>query len=943
VTEGLPLERLVLAASPDGPDGAPPETWWARYEASLSEVSGLSPTVRRVIRDDSQYILEMGIGAGGFAQRTWPASRLRSGLVMGSVQSGKTASMLGVSAMSLDAGIDAVVLLAGTRVSLWRQTYDRLVSQLGPARDDLLIPSPAVMALESPSPQDLYRDLTAARARRLLRERRPVLIVVMKHGQHLRAVRDALHRSLYPEVAKLDRDFELLVLDDESDDGSVLDARVESAMDPYQDALKQIPRHIADLWSDRARPHESAQTHLVATYVGYTATPQANFLQEAQNPLAPRDFVAALRTPGPNGSVEDRSPTFSEPLGLTDYYTGGETFYAAVRDPAPLTVTEDQVPRAGRVGPPTRSDWIRHSVRAYLVAGAVLLWRDHEARRLSTAHTLEFATREDVKKSCPAPHSMLLHPSSAVDDHFAVLEELSAWSFSGQSTGSGAGTGNTKRLPLEALTADLETHEHEWRGWLAGYRQTAAAVAGAYALEAQRAIPDDAAWPEVRALLLSEVIPHVRLSVVNSDPEADDRPAFDPSRTEDGLWVAPKDIYTIFISGNVMARGLTLEGLTTSLFLRTSGDPLADTQMQMQRWFGYRGGILELCRVFVPDQQLRLFAQYNEADEALRAQILAVMRDEPGSAPSPLVLEGARFRATGKIASVSKVPLCPGPTPFVDMVNDGGSPDPNASIVENLFAEPSRAVLARGTERGRALDRSLTLTEAAALLDRLRYDQYVPDPAAPTSTRWDALAHQLGLHDVEGLHPLFRPPAAVDGGASHEIPPQLCPYNIAAYLRLWDACLLRRARGLFPTEDGERPWSSLDLSQRVALQPRFRIGLRYGSVGEDAFPVDHRAALPFDVLLAKRNVEHGRITSTWGTRNPGETEDAYRGDQLFDYYAIGEAPPMLVSDASRWRPVGSPGMLLFHLIKVGGYDYPVVALGAAIPLGGPDHFAARAR
>lgn len=939
MTGDLPLQRLLLSV-PDR-DVSPPGSWWGRYETSLRETSGLSPTVRGVIRDDSHYILEKGIGAGGFAQRAWPASRVRTGLVMGAVQSGKTASMLGVTAMALDAGIDAVVLLAGTRVSLWRQTYERLVAQLNPARDELLIPSPAVMASSSSSPQDLYRDLSAARARKLLRERRPVIIVVMKHGQHLRAVRDALHRSLYPEVAKLDRDFELLVLDDESDDGSVLDARVESAMDPFQDALKQIPRHIADLWSARERPSETALANLVATYVGYTATPQASFLQESQNPLAPRDFVAALRTPGPTGSVEERSPTFAEPLGLTSYYTGSEAFYDVVRNPAPLTVTEAQVPGPERGGPPTRSAWIRHAVRAYLVAGAVRLARD-PARKLSTAQTLTVGSREDILAVCPAPHSMLLHPSSAVDDHFAVLDELSAWVFSGQGRRSEAGTETSRRLPLEALMADLETHEDEWRGWLHQYRQTAAAVNSAYALELKRGIPDDVAWSEVRELLVEEVIPHVKLAVVNSDPDADDRPSFRPSKNEDGLWTAPKDVYTIFISGNVMARGLTLEGLTTSLFLRTSGDPLADTQMQMQRWFGYRGSVLELCRVFVPEQQLRLFTQYAEADEALRTQILAAMREKPGSAPSPLVLEGARFRATGKIASVSKVPLCPGPAPFVDMVNDGQSRDPNLSVVENLFSEPSVTVLARGTERGRALTRSLTLTETAALLERLRYDQYAPDTAALTSTRWDALARQLLLDDVEGNHPLFRPPAVADGETPHEIPPQLCPYNIAAYLRLWDACLVRRARGLFPTEDGERPWSSLDLSQRVAMQPRFRIGIRFGSVSQDVLPVERRVSLPFHLELMKRKVSSGRITSTWGTRNQGETEATYLGDQFFDYYATNEVKP-IPRNAQKWRAVGSPGMVLFHLIKVDGYDHPVVAVGAVLPLGGPDHFAARAR
>ena len=935
----LPLQRLVLPVP--GRDVSPLDTWWGRYEANLSEASSLSRTARDVLRDDSRYILENGIGARASTRRAWPASRVRTGLVMGAVQSGKTASMMGVTALALDAGIDAVVLLAGTRVSLWRQTYDRLVAQLSPARDELLVPSPATMTISSPSPQDLYRDLTAARARRLLRERRPVIIVVMKHGQHLRAVRDALHRSLYPEVAKLDRTFELLVLDDESDDGSVLDARVESAMDPFQDALKQIPRHIADLWGTRERPGESALTNLVATYVGYTATPQANFLQESQNPLAPRDFVAALRTPGPTGSVEERSPTFSEPMGLTSYYTGGEVFYSVIQDPAALTITEARLPGAERVGPPTRSDWVRHAVRAYLVAGAVRLARS-PARRLSTARTLAVGSHEEVLAVCPEPHSMLLHPSSAVGDHFAVLEELSAWVFSGHSRRSETGTGTSRRLSLEALVADLEAHEDEWRGWLHQYRQSAAAVASAYALEVEREIPDDLAWPKVRELLVKEVIPHVRLAVVNSDPDADDRPSFQPSRNEDGLWIAPRDLYTIFISGNVMARGLTLEGLTTSLFLRTSGDPHADTQMQMQRWFGYRGSILELCRVFVPEQQLRLFAQYTEADEALRMQILAAMREEPGSAPSPLVLEGARSRATGKIASVSKVPLCPGPTPFIDMVNDGHSRDPNLSVVEELFSEPSVTVLARGTERGRALARSLTLTETAALLERLRYDQYVPDAAALTSTRWDALVRQLSLDDTEGRHPLFRPPVVPDGKMPSEIPPHLCPYNIAAYLRLWDACLLRRAKGLFPTEDGERPWSSLDLSQRVAMQPRFRIGLRFGSVSQDILAAERRVSLPFRLLLMDRKVGSGRITSAWGSRNQGETEGAYLGDQFFDYYATNEAQPP-PRDAQQWRPVGSPGMVLLHLVKVDGYDHPVVAVGVAIPLGGPDHFAARAR
>ena len=101
-----------------------------------------------------------------------------------------------------------------------------------------------------------------------------------------------------------------------------------------------------------------------------------------------------------------------------------------------------------------------------------------------------------------------------------------------------------------------------------------------------------------------------------------------------------RDRCTIFVSGNVMARGLTLEGMTTALFQRSSNAPLADTQMQMQRWFGYRGSYIELCRVFASADQLALFSAYHDIDEAIRSAIIERMT---GGAPEPAVLQGTDF------------------------------------------------------------------------------------------------------------------------------------------------------------------------------------------------------------------------------------------------------------------------------------------------------------
>ena len=54
----------------------------------------------------------------------------------------------------------------------------------------------------------------------------------------------------------------------------------------------------------------------------------------------------------------------------------------------------------------------------------------------------------------------------------------------------------------------------------------------------------------------------------------------------------------IAVGGFSLSRGLTLEGLTVSYFLRNS--VMYDTLMQMGRWFGYRPGYEDLCRVWIP-------------------------------------------------------------------------------------------------------------------------------------------------------------------------------------------------------------------------------------------------------------------------------------------------------------------------------------------------------
>lgn len=938
-------ERLVRASSETSE--LDENTWWARYVSSLKE-SSLTETALDVLSEDSRYIVEAGIFGDGIPDlESWPQSRHRSGLVMGAVQSGKTASMLGVAAQSLDAGVEIVVVLAGTRLALWNQTFNRLVHQLNPSSGAILLPSVAHMLQRdglSLRPDDLYQ-VQGARVRRALRDRTPIVIVAMKHGQHLRAVAKILHDRIFPEIDSIGRSVHLLVLDDEADDGSILDAEVETDLDPTTDAFKQIPRLITDLWSRRVEAPTTAKQCLFATYVGYTATPQANFLQADLNPLAPRNFVAALRTPWDVGLEQPRSPTFREPLGLRYFYTGGDIFYKPTQGPGALTVSQPN-------GSPSISEeevaaqfWIADALRSYLVAGAIRLWRSKGPANLASIRSRRFASEEEARQECPKPHTMLFHASASVDDHFQAAAAILEWSsgLTAQQARTAIDQGQ-RELDVAHLKKDLQNNEAKWMRWLEDFAQSANALSKRFSENVGQQVASQEDWPELRDLLEHQVFPNVEIAIVNSDPHSDDRPEFDVTFDGDA-WIAPKNLYTVFVSGNVMARGLTLEGLTTSLFLRTSTDAIADTQMQMQRWFGYRGSYLDLCRVFIPEEQLSLFIQYNEGDAGLRAQIIDAMNLEHNSAPSPTVIEGLLYRSTGKIANVSKVPLSPGATPFIRLVNPGFQVDPNFELLSEIFTEPSTDLTVNGTLRGRILNRPVPLHVAAAFLDRLTYESYSPDLEASTSLRWAEVEAMLGLvrSGDSDLVPLFRPPVSSHSSAMNPVPPTQCPYNIAAYLRLWAAALERRARGIFPTDAGDTPWASLDLELRRSLAPDFWIGIRYGSGNAVEWPGSEPKPL-FQVRPMIRGIKDGLVATTWGSRNPGSKADSYRGDQFFDYHHHGaELLPEPLMEGPQWRPLGSPGQILFHVIQDESRPHPVVAVGIAMPLGGPDHFAAVTR
>ncbi|VIO67305.1 hypothetical protein CI41S_06690 [Bradyrhizobium ivorense] len=123
-------------------------------------------------------------------------------------------------------------------------------------------------------------------------------------------------------------------------------------------------------------------------------------------------------------------------------------------------------------------------------------------------------------------------------------------------------------------------------------------------------------WDEVRAEL-DNAAASIRTAVVNS------------SKTDEPLdyaaYAAKGDALTVIAVGGLsLSRGLTIEGLTVSYMYRNT--KMYDTLMQMGRWFGYRPGYEDLCRVYLSKQSAGWYSHIAIATEELRDRVKEMRR-----------------------------------------------------------------------------------------------------------------------------------------------------------------------------------------------------------------------------------------------------------------------------------------------------------------------------
>jgi hypothetical protein len=473
----------------------------------------------------------------------------RRGLVVGDVQSGKTATYTALCCKAGDVGYRLIILLTGTLESLRRQTQERLdegfvgldsSGELRKIRSRAaigvgLIDGRKDAGVFTSREHDFKKALLNALGFRLDSFKIPVLVVVKKNKKIL----EHLERWLTEFNAGAGGfiDAPVLVIDDEADSASV-NTR-SAAEDPT--AINTRIRALLRLF-----------TH--SSYVGFTATPFANVFIDPDNvddmlgsDLFPRDFIYSLEAPtnymGPQ-AVFGEEPKVNMLRGIED---ADAIFPPKHKN----TLIVDDLPRT-----------LLDAARAFLLSNTI----------------------RDLRGEGLTHRSMLVNVSAWTNVQEQVRTLLHSWLSQVQQD-----IRNYSQLPpTEALKNETIAALHAtWRAEYDGL-----------------GIP----WGSVQTALVAGALPVV-IQAVNQRTGA---ASLDYSKhRENGLRV-------IAIGGNSLSRGLTLEGLSTSYFFRNS--QMYDTLLQMGRWFGYRDGYADLCRLWLTDDAVHWYAYISMATEELRSE-----------------------------------------------------------------------------------------------------------------------------------------------------------------------------------------------------------------------------------------------------------------------------------------------------------------------------------
>lgn len=537
--------------------------YWDDYEKYLAEVKKWPASSITTLDRSTNSVIER------LTDPTRTEVKQTKGLVVGYVQSGKTANFTGVVAKAIDAGYRLIVVMTGTIEILRAQTQRRIDMELMGVEN--------VLAGQDPSDPDVAKGLDyqqdedwladkfvrhselalsqpgVARIRRVttqhndykslpqgmsqlryerLDKTKPLnapenlfhvdayVVVVKKNSAPLKK----LIKDLRPLRATLS-ELPALIVDDESDLASV------DTNDPKKSNDRtQINKLITEIMGIVPR----------AQYVGYTATPFANVFIDPDDDsnLFPSNFVLSL--PRPEGYMGVREFHDVD----SDWESNGKTVANSNELAYVRSVQGDPDDN-----PSLRRKELGEALDSWVLSGAIKKYR------------------ESVGGQRYRHHTMLVHEAvKNVDQFDSAIVVRSLWN-NGKFT-SGEGLARMRKLFEEDFLPVMMA------------RANGDSVPGSF----------DEVKPFV-AQAIAEMTSGGSdpVLVVNSDKAVQDQ--------QQALDFDAGMVWRVLVGGTKLSRGFTVEGLTVSFFRRKAGQ--ADTLMQAGRWFGFRQGYRDLVRLYI--------------------------------------------------------------------------------------------------------------------------------------------------------------------------------------------------------------------------------------------------------------------------------------------------------------------------------------------------------
>ncbi len=543
--------------------------YWDRYQKYLKGTGNFNQRILDNIDEVTDDITDL-LGdpdSGRFFSRV--------GLVIGDVQSGKTANFIGIINKAADAGYKLIVVLAGTDNELRKQTQLRIDDGfLGYSSDEALLKKTSSIGVAKYCETNIEKrpisvtttkhDFNSINAQTLKisldQVKSPIIFVMKKNVNYLNKLLGWItNANISDESGKIDHS--ILIIDDEADYAS-LNTNKEG------DDPTKTNKLISSLLDKFKR----------TSYVGFTATPFANVFIAPDNKeemehasLFPKDYIYCLESPS---NYVSSSRLFGDPYDLENKGDLKDCIKTIETDLGELN-PENSIHRILPLIHKKEADFdrlpesLKYAIRTFFIANAIRdldgYVKSHRSmmvnvsRFVSIQEKVAFQIEEYVKELKNSIKVCANHPDGAVRNN------------------------NPEMVDLQ------ETFVKEYEEICTDSNYT---------------------WKNIREVLGRST---VNIEIIIKNQKSKDDLKYNQFK-EDNL-----SYRVIAVGGITLSRGLTLEGLIVSYFYRNSS--AYDTLMQMGRWFGYRTGYEKLCRVWMLDVTQELFMNINVSISDLKNSI----------------------------------------------------------------------------------------------------------------------------------------------------------------------------------------------------------------------------------------------------------------------------------------------------------------------------------